>query len=269
MPASSARSSTPSRNPPSPVYGDPAAYDLAFSFRDPEREVAFLCAALRRFSGRAPRKVLELACGSAPHLPAWRARGCAYVGLDRSGAMLRAARARGLPAELVRGDMRRFAPGSLRVDVAYVMLGSLYLRSNAELLAQLHGLERALRPGGLYVLDGVACFHPLGDGRQEWTVRRGAIRVTARYQPELVDALSQTFRQVLRLEVEEDGRRRILESSPVTKLHFPQELELLVRHQGGFEVMGWFDDFDLRRRARAGGRPVLVLRRRRGAAHAR
>jgi len=259
------RAALPPLAPFSEVYAAPQYYDLAFGFRDLDREVEFMCAALRRFSGRRPRRVLELACGSAPHLPAWHARGCEYVGVDLRPEMLRAARARGLPATLVRADMRRFDPGPLRIDLACVMLGSLYLRSNAELLLQLDRLERAMRPGGLYVLDGVAWFHPLDDGAQSWTVRRGGVTVRTRFRAELVDGLSQTYAQAVRLDVLDHGRRFVLESRPVVKLFLPQELELLVRHQGGFEVAGWFDDFDLNRPVRPAralqGRQALVLRR--------
>lgn len=254
--------------PFSEVYAAPEYYDLAFGFRDLDREVEFLCEALRRFAGRSPRRVLELACGSAPHLPSWHARGCEYVGVDLRWEMLRAVRARQLPATLVRADMRRFDPGPLRIDVAFVGLGSLYLRSNDELLLQLERLERALLPGGLYILDGVAWFHPLDDGAQSWTVRRGGVTVKTRFRAELIDGLAQTYAQSVRLDVLDHGRRLVLESRPVVKLFLPQELELLVRHQGGFEVKGWFDDFDLARPLRSSkrlqGRQVLVLQRRRG-----
>jgi SAM-dependent methyltransferase len=250
--------------PVSDVYDAAAYYDLAFGYRDFDREVEFMCEALHRFSRRQPRRVLELACGSAPHLAAWHARRCEYVGMDVSRQMLRAARARGLPATLVRADMRRFAPGDLRIDVAYVMLGSLYLQSNEEFLRHLDGLQEALRPGGLYVLDGVAWFHALDDGAQSWTMRRGGVVVRTQFHAELVNGMAQTYAQVVRLDVRDRGRRFTLESRPVTKLFFPQELELLVRHHGGFEVKGWYYNFDLGRPvrpARRQGREVLVLRR--------
>ncbi len=252
------------RTPPRPAYSAPDYYDLAFSFRDLSREVQFMEQALHAYSSLRPRRVLELACGTAPHLPQWHARGCLYTGLDTSREMLAAARRRGVPATLLQQDMVCFALGH-KFEIAYVMLGSLYARTNEEFLDHLDSVARSLRPGGLYVLDGVAWFRLLDPGEQCWTVRRDGVKVTATFRAEVIDAMAQTYAQVLRLDVSDHGRTRRFISRPITKLFFPQELELLVRHHGAFDVMGWFDDFDLARPARRIGRQVLILRRKRRA----
>src|SRR5438105_5080446 len=131
------------------AYRYPEYYDIAFAVADTAREVDFFEAAIRRFSWTSVHRVFEIACGTAPHLAEWQRRGYRYCGLDLSPAMLDRARVKaaglGIVADFVAGDMRDFARATVGpVDLAYVLLGSIYVASNREFLAHLDRLADVL-----------------------------------------------------------------------------------------------------------------------------
>src|SRR6266567_3585984 len=164
------------------AYRYPEYYDIAFAVDDIAREVDFFEAAIAKFSQVPVRRVLEIAGGTAPHLAEWQRRGYRYCGLDLSPAMLDAARARAerldIAADFVAADMRDFAAADIGpVDLAYVLLGSIYVGSNREFLRHLDRVAAVLAPGGLYLLDSVVWFEILDDYRRRWTRRRGGITV--------------------------------------------------------------------------------------------
>src|SRR5215216_716398 len=156
------------------AYRYPEYFDIAFAVDDVVREVGFFAAAIERFSGVPVRRVFEIACGTAPYLGEWHRRGYRYCGLDLSPAMLDAARAKaadlGVAADFVAADMRDFAAEAVGpVDLAYVLLGSVYVGSNREFLGHLDRIADVLKPGGLYLLDSVVWFQIRSDYRRRWT----------------------------------------------------------------------------------------------------
>src|SRR5271169_647033 len=120
------------------AYRHPDYYEIALAPRDPAAELDFFEAAIGKFSKAKVRRVFELGAGMAPHLEEWHRRGYAYCGLDLSPTMLEFAREKAnrkrIEASFVLGDMRALDPGLGQFDLAYVMLGSLYMTSNREFL---------------------------------------------------------------------------------------------------------------------------------------
>ncbi|HEX3685558.1 MAG TPA: class I SAM-dependent methyltransferase [Bryobacteraceae bacterium] len=249
------------------VYDFPEYYRIAFSFRDIPHELNFLEQVIRTYSQIPVRHVLELASGTSPYLEELIRRGYSYTGLDINASMLRfarrEARQKGIDAEFIRGDLRRFDFGRRTFDLVYVLLGSLYVGSNAELLKHLDCVARCLRRGGLYVLDGVVQFKLLGDAKQSWTVRQRGVTVKTTYNPQVVDPFEQSFYENLKLEISDHGKRRIIESRSLRKVLFPQELLLLLQVHGEFEYVGAFRNFSMKPSREAKGRHIVVIRRRR------
>lgn len=247
------------------IYDHPRYYEIAFSFRDISKEVDFFEAAVRKFSTIPVRSVFELACGPSPYLEEWNRRGYRYYGLDRSSKMLdyvrrRAAR-KHIPIKLWRADMNQFAWIGPRIDLAYVLLGSLFASSNAEFLQHLDCVARALRKGGLYILDGVVWFHSRQDRSENWTISKSGTKVRCNVRWEPVDQAAQTVREEITLEVGESRGRQRLQESTIMKLFFPQEFLTLVDCHGKFLFCGWFNDFDLDKPVGQSSRQVVVLRR--------
>ncbi|GAB4199506.1 MAG: class I SAM-dependent methyltransferase [Roseiflexaceae bacterium] len=142
------------------IYHDYAAiYDQAGQDRFGTWMAAWTLDWLRT-RGEQPAAVLDLACGSGAATLAFAAAGCRVVGVDRSAAMLAAARAR-LPANadvlLAEGDIRNlaaqgFQPGAF--DLAVCFADSLnYQTGDGDLERVLVGVRAVLRPGGYLVCD--------------------------------------------------------------------------------------------------------------------
>ena len=139
------------------VYQRPNYYEIAFAYRDFGAEVALFEEIIQRYSQIPVTRVLEIGCGSAPHLSELTHRGYAYVGLDLSSAMLDDARikvqASGANATFMVADMSQFQLDEA-VDFTFILLGSLYVGNTASLVSHFDfGESRA--EAGRTILSGL------------------------------------------------------------------------------------------------------------------
>jgi SAM-dependent methyltransferase len=256
--------------PVSPQYEAPRLYEIAFDVNR-KSEVDFLAHCFRRYARGPVRRVLDLACGTGPHLVRLAQRGYRMVGLDLSRRnieyLAQRLAARGLRAELRVGDMTRFRLPEA-VDAAICMQDSQgHLLTNEALLAHLRSVARAVRPGGLYVFDRYLASSWTNPARSwSWSRRRGGLLVRASFSAlHDVDPVSQVFRERLTLEAVENGTRRVYRQTHLSRMVFPQELRALVALAGGFEFVQWFFGFKPHQVLERSRRPLLmvvVLRRR-------
>jgi SAM-dependent methyltransferase len=248
------------------AYRHPAYYEIAFASRGFGREVDFFEAAIAKFSGVAVHTVFELGAGTAPYLEEWHRRGYRYCGLDLSRAMLDfagdKARRKDIDASFIEGDMRALDAGLGPFDLAYVLLGSLYVRSNHEFLEHLDRMAGLLPPGALYLLDSFVWFRIFHDYQRSWARRRAGITVRTRYRAEIADGIAQTYDECLTLTVNDHGHDVVIAGRVPAKVFFPQEFLCLVELSGRFEFIGWYNDFNLTAPLRPEGRHIAVLRRR-------
>lgn len=253
-------------------YDHPAYCEIAFAFRDLPAECAVLQMCMRRFSTRPLRRMLDLACGPAPHLAEFARLGVAFVGLDESAAMLAHARAKadalGADATFIRADMSAFTLDE-PVDLAFTALGSLYVRSSAQLRAHFDAVADALAPGGLYFLDWCVQFEPqtlFKPGGERWEMAQGVIRVQARVEMAPTHPAEQLFEERLTLEVDDAGAHHRLQSRATKRALYPQEFLALIAAQGRFDFIGWWNAWDLAQPITAATqplfRPIALLRRR-------
>jgi SAM-dependent methyltransferase len=247
------------------AYRYPRYYAIALAPSDPAGEIDFFEAAIEKFSRAKVRRVFELGGGTAPYLEEWHKRGYAYCGLDLSPAMIEfareKARRRGIEAEFVQGDMRELDRGLGPFDLAYVLLGSLYVRSNREFLDHLDRMAAVLVPGGLYLLDSFVWFRIFHDYKRSWTRRRGGVTVRTRYRAELTDPVAQTYDECLTFDVDDHGKAVVINGRVPAKVFFPQEFLALVELSGRFEFLGWYNDFNFTTKLKPEGRHVTILRR--------
>ena len=71
------------------IYEYPKYYELVFGKRNIKKEVDFLESLFQKFSGRKTKTVLDIACGTGPHMDELEKRGYAVAGLDNSPKMLK------------------------------------------------------------------------------------------------------------------------------------------------------------------------------------
>ncbi len=251
------------------VYRQPLYYETAFSFINPRRQVDLFLRFIGKYSGRPVKRFLDVGCGPALQLREIASRGYEAVGLDSSRDMLehagRKAKEGNVRIETVRADMTDFVLAK-KVDFAFVMMGTInYMRSNDEFLRHLDCVAKSLRKGGLYLIENLRLdwantrfFDP-----QSWTMESEGIKVRTTYGVELKDALTQTLRETLRLDVNDHGKRIVLEQCVDTKMIFPQEFLALIELSGRFEFIGWFERERMKKLRKAGMDNICILRKKR------
>src|SRR5919198_2166549 len=181
-------------------YAAPRLYEIAFDMNR-KGEVDFLVHCFRRYARPRVRRVLDIACGTGPHLTRLAERGYDMVGLDLSPRNIEflgeRLAAKGHRAELVVGDMTDFSLPR-PVDAAICMQDSQgHLLTNEQLLAHLRCVARALKRGGLYVFDRYMTSSWTDPARSwSWYKRRGKVLVRASFSAlHDVNPVSQVFRE--------------------------------------------------------------------------
>lgn len=245
-------------------YSAPRLYEIAFDVNR-KGEVDFLEHCFRTYARRPVRRVLDLACGTGPHLIRLAERGYRMVGLDLSPASIEFLRDRlrgkRLPGDLIVGDMTDFR---LRypVDAAICMQDSQgHLLTNDQLTRHFQGVARALRRGGLYIFDRYLASSWTNPARSwSWSRRRGRLIVRASFSAlHDVNPVTQVFRERLQLEAIENGTRRVYRQTHLSRMVFPQELQTLVELAGGFEFVEWFFGFKPHQVLERSKHPLLMV----------
>ena len=102
------------------------------------------------------RRLLDVPCGNGRHSLELARRGCRMAGMDLSPEFIAearaAAKAEGLQAEFVVGDMRRLRWRS-EFDGAFCMGNSFGYMEHPAMIKFVKGLARALKPGSPFVIE--------------------------------------------------------------------------------------------------------------------
>jgi SAM-dependent methyltransferase len=252
------------------MYSTPRLYEIAFDMNR-KGEVDFLVHCFKRFGRRPVRRVLDIACGTGPHLVRLAERGYRMAGLDLSSKNIEflgeRLAAKAMAAELIVGDMTDFRLAR-PVDAAICMQDSQgHLLTNRQLIDHLRCVGRSLRRGGLYIFDRYMASSWTNPARSwTWSRRRGQLIVRAHFSAlHDLDPVSQVFRERMTLEAVENGTRRVYRQTHLSRMVFPQELRALVELAGGFEFIQWFFGFkphQVLERSRHPLLMVVVLRKR-------
>lgn len=278
-------------------YDKPLYYNIGFSFRNIKKEVDFFEKCIKRFSKIRVKNILEIACGHSPYLYELNRMGYSFTGLDLGKEMLdyslKRAKEKGIKIKVIHANMNNFKTKQ-KFDFVYVMLGSIFVKSNKEFLSHLNCVASCLRRGGLYLIDGIIKFDFPSSNKEEWTihlknrklyliyknkttklpipkdelwfVEKNNIKVKVVVKSKVVDKIKQLHREKIVLTVKERGRtRKIVVQDVVKKYTFPQEFLELVQRNGKFEFLGWYPNFDFKPLKIGKGitpRVVAVLRKR-------
>ncbi len=250
------------------VYEHPKYYEIAFSFRDIGAEVDVFEQCFKKYAELPVKSILELASGNSPHMEELLKRGYAYTGLDISDSMLRYSREKASRIEgkatLVRADMNDFSL-SESFDFAFIALGSLYARNTEDILSHFRSVTRALKKGGLYLMDNCVRFAPFSDQDNSWTIEQDKIKVTARSSGRLIDAVEQLVEVTTSLEVKDDGSACQLFETAIIRVFYPKEFLQIIERTRDLEFVGWWNNWNLQEPITEGlekiGRTITLLRR--------
>jgi SAM-dependent methyltransferase len=245
-------------------YAAPHLYEIAFD-TNRKLEVDFLADCFKRHATIPVRRVLDIACGTGPHLVRLADRGYAMSGLDLSRENVEFVRqrlaAKGHRGELIVGDMTEFRL-ERPVDAAICMQDSQgHMLTNARLVAHLRAVARAVKRGGLYIFDRYMASSWTNPARSwSWSKRRGRLIVRASFSAlNDVDPVSQIFRERMTLEAIENGTRRLYRQSHLSRMVFPQELRTLVELAGGFAFVQWFFGFKRHQVLERSKHPLMMV----------
>ena len=251
------------------LYDYPKYYEAAFSFRDYVAEVDFIEACAERYLDCPLSSVLEIGCGHAPHAGEFASRGIDYFGMDINPIMLEYARTKWIHLhnrfDLFEADMVKF-DSPAKVDLAFVMLGSLYLNNLDEMTSHFESMAAAIRPGGLYFMDWcVQLTDPLTKYKQNEVHQVvDGIRITSRFDTRLINPIEQTYEEKWTILIDDHGTTRRLEMIEKNRAIFPQEFALFIGLQTKFKLIGIWPDWHLGSTGPAdpdSGRPIALLRR--------
>ncbi len=233
-----------------PVYDDATLYDGVNEIRSLV-DLTFWLRRCREARGRGAGRVLEIGCGTGRLLVPALLAGYQVDGLDRSAAMLEAARERaaerGVIARLFEADCRDFDIG-LRYALITIPYNALqHLHSNDEVLSFLGCVRRHLQDDGRLVIEVMQPDIALLDGAPDDEApvavlpdphdSMAVLSVTERRQ---WCGFSQLARHTWLVR-----RDRVLVAElPVhLRCFFPQELDALLR-LGGMRITRRWGDFD-------------------------
>lgn len=225
------------------IYKHPLYYEVAFSFFDPKEQVDCFEKIIEKFSKVKVKRFLDVACGPGLQLREIAKRGYEAVGLDSSPEMLaylrQKAREEGVRIETIQADMYNFRLKQ-KLDFVFIMMGSLVAESNDKFLSHLDSVAHSLKSGGLYFIQNKAVDWTQ-NAEQSWTMERNGITVKTTFSTRWKDILNQIYTEKIILEVNDHGQLLKFEDEEDLKFIFPQEFKALIRLNGKFEFLGWWE----------------------------
>jgi len=225
------------------IYEHPLYYEVAFSFFDVKKQIDAFEAIISKFSKVKVRRFLDVACGPSLQLREIARRGYEAVGLDSAPQMLRylsgKAKEEGLRIETVKADMCNFRLDK-KTDFAFIMMGSLVVESNEKFMNHLDSVAYSLKRGGLYFIQNKAVDWTRIAG-QSWTMEREGITVKTTFKIHWKDIINQTYTEEVLLEVNDNGQKARFESKEDLKFVFPEEFKALIKLNGKFDFLGWWE----------------------------
>lgn len=251
------------------IYDYPRYYEIAFSFRDIAAEVDLFEECFQRFGQIPVKNVLELGCGNCPHMLELLKRGYHYTGLDLCEAMLEysknKAREAGSEYRLIRANMNDFTLDT-PVDFVFVLVGSLFAENTADLHRHFRTVAKAVKPGGLYLLDWCVQFDPLLEKEEgvSWELEADGIKVKTTVAWTPVNRAEQLADEKITFEVDDKGEQLTVSGTDTRRYIHPQEFLQMISNSRFWEFVGWFNNWNLADPLGSSlkiDRPVILLRR--------
>ena len=251
------------------VYKFPQVYDLAFSFRDFDAEVAQMLRWCQKYtSEELPERAIEFASGPSRHAIALAQHGVDATAVDSSAEMCRyasrLAAAQETPLNVMQDDMVSHR-ASHKYGLALTMIDSIaHLHDEKQLTAHFANVAQMLVDNGLYVMETPIRNRP--KKITDWTINGVRESVEVHWpdkntgdasQISIVDDNVVSFAWTT-----QEGTRKF-EHLHTSRQWYPSELTQHAIATGHWKVAGEFGDFDdsVPKESPAAQRYVVVLQR--------
>ena len=236
------------------LYKHARVYDVAFGYRDFAAELAFLSACHARWGTGATDSFLEVAAGPGVHAIVAAQVGLRATALDLAPDMMalcdRKAKAAGVHVTTMVGDMRAFVVEQ-PVALAFNPITSIsYLRTVDALREHMRSIARALRPGGVYVVENnhpKDFFTDIHFVPSIWTMNEGSLTVKTTWLaecPPRMDCAQQLYEAVARYEIDDNGATSEVRDRAWLRMTLPGELALAAE-LAGLEQRAILGDLDV------------------------
>jgi SAM-dependent methyltransferase len=219
-------------------------YDILYSDKNYNRECDFIENALLKFSGKKPKKILDIGCGTGNHMTVLLSRGYDVTGIDRSASMVELAenkmRNLSFNGRVLVNKMSDFQVDEL-FDAAICMFASLnYITDTEELARSLANTRKHLKKEALFLFDfwyGPAVLKIEPSARVK-IIESNNIKVIRTVTPEM-----DTFRSLIKTHyylVALSGNKVLDELTETHELRyfFPNELDYFAK-QSGLEILNY------------------------------
>ncbi len=138
------------------LFNSPIYFEL-YEEEDTRKAAGQVRDVVRLLALEPPARILDVPCGYGRHAIALARRGFAVTGIDASDVQLTRARgkaaAAGVAVDFGLGDARELEFTDEFDAVINMFLSFGYFATDDEHLAMLHGIARALRPGGRFLME--------------------------------------------------------------------------------------------------------------------
>jgi SAM-dependent methyltransferase len=224
-------------------------YDLFYADKPYAKEAAFIHSCFKKLALFPPREILELACGTGRHAFELEKHGYQITATDYSEDMLRVAQR----SAAQNSSKVRFLPSDLRnpqvpagaYDAAICLFDSIgYLRTNDALAEAFVGIERCLRPNGLFIFEfwhAPAMLSQHSPVRlRRWTVPAGEVLRISETTLDRKNQLAHVSYTVY--ELKNDGTYSTFCEQQTNRFFFPEEIRTLISGSG-FEMLKFYAGF--------------------------
>ena len=232
------------------LYQRPKYYDIAFRDRQPfGADTIETC--FRDHAVFPVRRILEPGCGTGRMLLPLAVRNYNVIGYDLSSYMVCYTESRirenGLAdrATVVQANMRT-ARFPRTFDSAINLDDTLrYLLTDDEMLVHFRNTARTLRPGGVYLVCVSSAWDDPHSDKWDprWTVFEGDVHIRAKWDIEAQDWKRKLSYEVCRLEIDDNGRRDVIEDKHIMRLLLLEDFVGLIRDSGCFELEAVYDQY--------------------------
>lgn len=232
------------------LYYYPEYYEIIFGNRNFKKECKFIAELIKKHSKIKVNSILDIACGTGPHIIELSKLDFKIAGLDISDKMLsivdKNLKGNSNYLGTYKRDMASFSIPS-KFDSCICMVNSLeILTKNKQFTSHFNSVANCLNPGGLYIIElDNPSFISKSEEIKEYkkSFKKGKININLIYKKYPFDFVNSLEKNELIVEINDNGKiLKIVDNSPVRRLTL-SDIESFIKLNNKFEIVDILGDF--------------------------